>query len=194
MATLAATHATIEDQRQRPTGDVGGVFTYEAIQPMQAQFDCFRAELWIAAELPGNQGAKAMAGWCKRCPATVRIGRAKKDDYGRVSLTCTPVQNPPPPTAVGSTLTLWLVAPLLLRDEALNPVTDATALAQALSGALAKLSPDCAGIVLKPSGRVGAPGAMMDGTTPGRCIGPRASGLHRVHASSSTPAATSPRR
>lgn len=121
---LAFTHATIDDGPQRPTSNVGGVYTYFALAPGQR----FRAELWLEPGLV--ESAEAL---CRELPTELRIGRAKKDDYGRVRVTARPAQ----PGTTGSTdpageATLWLTAPLLVRDLRLAPVTDAMALVDVL--------------------------------------------------------------
>lgn len=120
--TIALTHATIDDRVQRPTTDVGGVYTYEALVPGQA----FRAELWIEDGLVGSLDAL-----CRALPGEVRIGRAKKDDYGRVALRATPAAAPHgEQSGSRGNLTLWLVSPLLARDARLVPVCDADRLAR----------------------------------------------------------------
>lgn len=146
---LTTTHATIEDARQRPTGDVGGVFTYEAIHPSQAHFDRFTAELRIDVQLLSESINARLQTWIEACPKEVRIGRAKKDDYGRVSLSC---RSSTVATVVAheDELTVWLTAPALLRDEALDPVCDAIGFAQALSQQIDALSKHDANITLTP--------------------------------------------
>lgn len=115
----ATTHATIDDKVQRPTAEVGGVYTYEAIAPGQR----FRAELWIArSTLQERPDGRLLEG-------PIRIGRAKKDDYGSARLTCgvPQVTAADESTATTYTFTLWLVSPLLARDERLRPITDVDA-------------------------------------------------------------------
>jgi CRISPR-associated protein Csx10 len=125
--TLAITHATVDDETQRPTEAVGGVFTYQAIRPGQP----FRAELWIARSLVKELPER----WCEAAPKSIRIGRAKKDDYGRVSLACTKAMTPPVEPADGC-LKVWLVSPLLLRDDALNFSADPELFAERLGESL----------------------------------------------------------
>ncbi len=129
--TLTVTHAAIEDGPQRPTSRVGGVFTYQALHPRQRHFECFIAELWISTslvpELPN--------GWVEACPAHIRIGRAKKDDYGRVRVSCR-VETAPSGTRAAHRLTLWLTSPLLLRDSALRPVLSVQGVLDGLTQAL----------------------------------------------------------
>jgi CRISPR-associated protein Csx10 len=120
VATLAATHATIDDEPQRPTAAVGGVYSYEAIAPGQT----LAAEVRWDAALPLDAAtlAKRLHG------QTLRIGRAKKDDYGRVRLHVEPRDPPAPLPAPGERHTLWLASPLLARDARLRPLADGAAL------------------------------------------------------------------
>lgn len=147
--TMTTTHATIEDARQRPTANVGGVFTYEAIRHSQTSFDTFTAELWIDAQLMSESIKAKLHSWLQACPTQVRIGRAKKDDYGRVSLSCRPLAATPV-LPRGKELTVWLTAPMLLRDEALDPVADAIGFASALARTIEALNTTYKGITLTP--------------------------------------------
>lgn len=144
--TLTTTHATIEDQRQRPTGNVGGVFTYEAIRQSQAAFDRFTAELWMDTHLLSETEENKLEDWSRDVPSEVRIGRAKKDDYGRVSMACRTTQ-PGRADSIGGSIIVWLVSPLLIRNDALDPITDATEFAIVLSSIL---ETECAGVALAP--------------------------------------------
>lgn len=141
VATTAITHATIQDSVQRPTAAVGGVYTYEALRPGQR----LSAELWVDTGL--LESADDLDAWLDKAPKTLRIGRAKKDDYGRVSLTCRKI-DVSDPLADGERLTLWLASPLLLRDDGLAPVMDAAGVTAELERALGpglRLEPEAAG-------------------------------------------------
>jgi CRISPR-associated protein Csx10 len=145
--TVATTHATIDDDVQRPTSGVGGVYSYKALRPGQRLL----SELWIDAGLIPTD--VDFDNWLKQAPRSLRIGRAKKDDYGRVALTCQQITAPGKPTAAAQGLTLWLASPLLLRDEALSPVLNAHGVAEALTAALGvavKVRNDGEGIFLRP--------------------------------------------
>ena len=116
--TAATTHAVVDDEFQRPTKRVGGVYTYEAIRAEQT----FRAELWIAKSVLKTPPDPAQLN------GEERIGRAKKDDYGRVGITASAAaENKTGPA--GKTFTLWLVSPLLVRDNRLRYINDAAAFA-----------------------------------------------------------------
>jgi CRISPR-associated protein Csx10 len=124
VSTVAATHAVIDDQVQRPTERVGGVYTYEAIAPGQRLCAEIRIARSVLPELPALDDFSGI----------VRIGRAKKDDYGQVRIAPRRAGSSHVSRTVGQEFTLWLVSPLLARDERLRPITDADALAKWLGG------------------------------------------------------------
>lgn len=117
--TIVATHAVVQDKTQCPTSEVGGVYTYEAIRAKQT----FRAELWIAKSLLNTLHDVA------RLEGEVRIGRAKKDDYGRVNIIASASAANRANNQNATKFTLWLISPLLARDERLRPITNADAFA-----------------------------------------------------------------
>ncbi len=132
----ASVHATIDDRRQRPTTDVGGVYTYQAIRPHTP----LRAELRIRQSLLAD-----IAPLSASLSGQYRLGTAKKDDYGLVALAAEPASpegSPhsgfaqPPQGADDNTLTLWLTSPLLLRDPGLRPTLDPDGLKEALENQL----------------------------------------------------------
>jgi len=129
------THATIDDSVQRPTSAVGGVYTYQALAPDQV----FVAELWVESDL--GVSIESLKGCL---PGEVRIGRAKKDDYGRVALEAHELavaESMVSDVSGGNDMgeaTLWLTSPLLERDERLRPVCDGEALCAALQRRLPK--------------------------------------------------------
>ena len=118
--TVSATHAVVEDKTQRPTSGVGGVYTYEAIRARQ-DFCGFRAELWIAKSI-----LKSLSNLTK-LNGEVRIGRAKKDDYGRVKIAASISAATGTDASNSTNFTLWLTSPLLARDNRLRPITDTDA-------------------------------------------------------------------
>jgi CRISPR-associated protein Csx10 len=130
------THNTIEDGPQRPTSDVGGVYSYTAIQPNLE----FRAELRLSAALV-DQLNKKNRSWWECLNGSARLGQSKKDDYGAVTLKVSKpnVHKPMPPTPTNKgdqggnpQLTVWLLSDVLLRDERLRPTADIQALAKAI--------------------------------------------------------------
>ena len=127
---VALTHAVIDDEAQRPTEAVGGVYTYEAIAPGET----FRARILI------DRAIIAKAPVLAELPLSVlRLGRAKKDDYGRVEIETLRMAEGPPSLASEQTVdrfSLWLLSPLLLRDPSLSWVTTGQGLCDALSAHL----------------------------------------------------------
>ncbi|MBK7675739.1 MAG: hypothetical protein IPJ27_13815 [Candidatus Accumulibacter sp.] len=124
---VAVTHAVIDDQPQRPTAAVGGVYTYQAISGGQS----LRAEVWINASLLPDAGDPRVLN------GEIRLGRAKKDDYGRVRVTAQPFDSKPAATGERGQFTLWLVSPLLARDERLRPIVAVDSLTAWLGKSLA---------------------------------------------------------
>jgi CRISPR-associated protein Csx10 len=125
-----STHNTIEDARQRPTTEVGGVYSYQAIPAGTA----LRAELLldagVVADLDGRQ-----PGWWRRFAGLQRLGRARKDAYGGVTVSAEPPVELPATweQPVGDTFTVLLESDLLLRSPAGRPATDLDSLVEALA-------------------------------------------------------------
>jgi CRISPR-associated protein Csx10 len=113
------THNTIEDKYQRPTSDVGGVYSYEAIQPgtkLQAQL---RLRKSLAEQL-----SKKKQNWWDSLKGEDRLGQSKKDDYGAVYLEIpTLKKNEPQIENNEDKLIVWLLSDVLIRDERLRPST-----------------------------------------------------------------------
>lgn len=120
----ATTHGTIDDERQRPTPRVGGVYTFEAIRAGTR----LCSELWIRKSLRSEPSDEDLAG----LDGTYCIGTAKKSDYGQIRLTASREEMPSVPESTTGHLTVWLTSPLLLRDECLRPSADPEALRQEL--------------------------------------------------------------
>jgi CRISPR-associated protein Csx10 len=129
---IVGTHNTVEDQVQRPTEAVGGVYSYEAIAPSDQEMPVvLRSELRIRKSLADGLGAD----WWNRLNGQVSLGRSKKDDYGWVILKAgepkafvaqrTPRQD--------QLLFVWLVSDTLLRNAQLRPEPTAACLAEELS-------------------------------------------------------------
>jgi CRISPR-associated protein Csx10 len=131
--TTVRTHNTVDDQMQRPTSDVGGVYTYEAIAPSdRGKPVVLRSEVRIRKSVAD----RLRANWWNRLNGEVALGRSKKDDYGAVRLE---VGSPAPHAASGysspepNTLFVWLVSDTLLRNPRLRPEPTAACLAAELS-------------------------------------------------------------
>jgi CRISPR-associated protein Csx10 len=128
------THSTIEDERQRPTEAVGGVFTYQALKAGV----CLRAELRLRKTVEALL-ERDQPDWRTTLNGEIDLGRAKKDDYGRVSLQVLdddPATGPYVGQGESGQLVLWLLSDLLLRDERLRPSTSVEDLQACLEAAL----------------------------------------------------------
>lgn len=128
------THSTIEDKFQRPTEEVGGVFSYEAIKVGTRLQSMLKLRQSIA-----NQLAAIDDNWWEILNADIHLGYSKKDDYGWVHLDAQACQ-PIPKYLIqphDKRLTVWLCADLLLRDAHLRPSTNVADLQTELENQLA---------------------------------------------------------
>ncbi|GAB4146938.1 MAG: hypothetical protein Fur0046_25020 [Cyanobacteria bacterium J069] len=135
--TLVGTHNTIEDQYQRPTSEVGGVYSYEAIAP--GTF--LQAELRIRQSLYEALRQKH-PNWYEKLQGHHRIGQSKKDDYGAIDITVKIIQ-PERETYTQTEdskptekLWVWLLSDVLLRNEWLRPTASVEDFRQALQQTL----------------------------------------------------------
>ena len=128
------THNTVEDQLQRPSENVGGVYTYEAIAASdQGKPVILRSELRIRKSL-ADRFAQSDANWWNKLNGPIAVGRSKKDDYGSVLLETEPAVEWKPPTRnIGSELFVWLVSDTLLRNSRLRAEPTAACLGEELS-------------------------------------------------------------
>jgi CRISPR-associated protein Csx10 len=124
ITTFLGTHNTIKDELQRPTSDLGGIYSYEAIKSETRLIAEFKLTRPLENLLTSNK-----ADWYKSLEGKYRVGQSKKDDYGEIFVEFISknavnsgnslVVNPESPE-----LTLWLLSDVLLRDERLRPTTD----------------------------------------------------------------------
>lgn len=128
-------HNVVLDELQRPHEDVGGVYSYQAINANQT----LRAELRLRTSL-AQKLAEHNADWFTALNGTHRLGRSKKDDYGVIRLVAALESEPPAPEAKPKELTVWLLSDLLLRDERLRPTASVEALKGALENELKKIT------------------------------------------------------
>jgi len=120
---LVRTHNTIQDDVQRPTSEVGGVYTYEALSPNDGdQPVVLRSELRIRQSLADQLPSE----WWRDLSGDLSLGRSKKDDYGAVHLTSEPPLMELPPTSRNinthelMVLMVWLVSDTLVRNRRLR--------------------------------------------------------------------------
>ncbi len=122
------THNTVDDEPQRPTEAVGGVYTCEAIEPGTK----LRGRIWLREGMVRTLTTKDTA-WMNRLAGERSLGRSRKDDYGQVTVRVElSVKSPERETVPPTSLTAWLVSDVLLRDERLRPVASLSALGAAL--------------------------------------------------------------
>ena len=135
ISMLLTTHNVIEDAKQRPTQEVGGVYSYQAIRAGTR----LRSELRLRRHL-ADALASADQQWWKRLDGSCRLGRAKKDDYGdarlRVGVPGAAAAEARLAEAAGSRLTVWVTSDLLLSDAGQRAEPTAAALGRALSAGL----------------------------------------------------------
>jgi CRISPR-associated protein Csx10 len=133
---IVNTHGTIDDEAQRPTAAVGGVFSYGAI----AAGTILRSEIRLRQGLAARLAEKG--DWWRSLEGVHRVGRSKKDDYGRVNIELpsggpVPLRSPSlEPGSSSDELKLWLLSDLLVRNEDLKPESTLAALCRLLSEAL----------------------------------------------------------
>jgi CRISPR-associated protein Csx10 len=132
------THNTVEDDVQRPTQRVGGVYTYEALAPSDGTKPVvFRSELRIRTSLAQSfeQASQTIGtNWWETLNSQITLGRSKKDDYGSVELRAqAPRKWHHMPRSLESELFVWLVSDTLLRNSRLRAEPTAACLAEELS-------------------------------------------------------------
>lgn len=130
-------HNVVQDNVQRPTEVVGGVYSYQVI----AKGTKLRAQLRVRKSvLPsGNENWFAPL---NENSSDYTIGRSRKDDYGSVKLTASVATQKVAIPESENELTVWLLSDLLLRDERLRPTASILRLADVLGDKLGvKLSP-----------------------------------------------------
>lgn len=140
------THNTVEDQPQRPTKNVGGVYTYEAIAPSNHGIPVvLRSELRIRKSLAD----RLESNWWNSLNGEISLGRSKKDDYGSVLLRAGPAEEwKSAARIVEKDLFVWLVSDTLIRNSRLRAEPTASCLGEELSrklGVTLKLRESTAG-------------------------------------------------
>jgi CRISPR-associated protein Csx10 len=119
------THNSVDDTMQRPTTDAGGgVYTYRALA----------TRLPLVAEIRVRAGLLP-AGWVEDLSGSWVLGRSRKDDYGRATVSATSVSPPAPRTRLvdARRIIVWLVSDMILLDERLRPSSDPALLQEALT-------------------------------------------------------------
>ncbi|NEQ48344.1 MAG: hypothetical protein F6K00_34355 [Leptolyngbya sp. SIOISBB] len=126
-----STHNTIKDDVQRPTSDIGGVYSYQAIPARTL----LKAKLHLPKSIKEHLDAAAQ-NWWENLKGKVRIGQSKKDQYGVVKIAAQQPEIIQPSKQADKLLYVWFLSDVLLRDERLNPTTHPDDFKQALEQAL----------------------------------------------------------
>lgn len=124
---IQRTHNTIDDEVQRPTEAVGGVFTYEAMPAGQV----YRGQLRVRTS--------KLATGSTKFPARLQVGASKKDDYGNMRLDASPgtdSNSKDIALGAGNSLNVYISSDLLLADAYGAYTADAERLKEVLSTAL----------------------------------------------------------
>jgi CRISPR-associated protein Csx10 len=143
---IVGTHNVVEDRRQRPTEDVGGVYSFEAIAPTDGKTG---KAVVLRTELRVRKGLADGANWTK-LTGDIRLGVSKKDDYGEAVLTVgatEPVK--PAGDARAGELFVWLLSDVLLRGAGGQPEPTVAALERVLGtrlGTTLKVAEDNDGV------------------------------------------------
>ena len=123
-AMRVRTHNTVEDEKQRPTEEVGGVFSFEAIAPGQV----FHGHIRMKKEWRDRMG---------QLPNEVRLGRAARMGYGRVRLETGKAEELKPPALCDDgAIWIWALSDILLPGVNLCGGTHLDALIKAVEAAL----------------------------------------------------------
>ena len=132
--TRFSTHNTVEDVAQRPTTAVGGVYTYESL----VEGSELASALWLAPEV--IEALERQDGnWLSKLESDdYRVGRSKRVEYGRVSISARTANSQSDTRHVNGTLSVWMVSDLLAFDAALGPATTVQALQRELERAFKK--------------------------------------------------------
>lgn len=174
---VSNTHNSVFDALQRPSEDVGGVFTYEGIAPGQA----FRASVKLPTSIADVLFHDDEFGDDSRLMMTrTGIGTSRKDDYGDVEVTWDreSLTQETPVSLVGNSLQVWCVADVVLPHNPGIGLAESAkrAIAQAMGVSESGLSLDVARTRVRPMrvdswhGRWGLPRTTMFGIAAGSCI------------------------
>lgn len=134
------THSTVDDATQRPTTDVGGVYTYEAIAAGVRLGATLRVRDGVARDL-----AVADPAWWRRLDGPVSLGLSRKDRYGAATVTAgepSPEAAPPVRSDAQGRWVLWALTDLVITDATGRPDPTAGGVAAAVASALARVGLD----------------------------------------------------
>jgi len=173
VAHVSRTHNSISDDEQRPTADVGGVFTYEAIAAGQQFVSTIQLPQEVADVLFSAQNNETSL------PVSGAIGSSRKDDYGHVSLYW---DQQPSRSETNETnekrLVLWCTSDVIINSLPGRGIADAITqtISQQFSLSAQDISVDLKATRLRPSrveawqSRWGLPRTSLFGIAAGSCI------------------------
>lgn len=121
-STELCPHNAVHDPVQRPTTDVGGLYTLEAI-PAGTRLHG-RVRVRVPADRTDDVVAALGGEWT--------VGASRKDEYGRVGVTATPGPPAVPARTPGHRITVWFLSDAVLLDDRLAAVDTVGALVAAL--------------------------------------------------------------
>lgn len=110
------THNTIHDSVQRPTREVGGIYSYQAIPAGTT----LRADLRLPGALK-EQLDETSGDWWQALNGQVSIGQSKKDQYGMVQISAQPPISQSIKPVTDKWLYVWCLSDVLLRGDSLAP-------------------------------------------------------------------------
>jgi Uncharacterized protein predicted to be involved in DNA repair (RAMP superfamily) len=121
VSKILTTHSIVQDEAQRPSEEVVGVYSREAIDASTV----LRTELRLCSHI-ADRLSKRRARWWKQIEGPCRIGVSRKDDYGAATVETAdspiPLNHLPQLDLDNSNrLTVWLVSDVLLRGNTLRP-------------------------------------------------------------------------
>jgi len=125
------THNTIHDSVQRPTREVGGIYSYQAIS---AGTD-LRAELRLPDALK-KQLDQTSGHWWQALNGQVSIGQSKKDQYGAVQISAHSPVSQRIEFIPGRLLYVWCLSDVLVRGDSLAPTLSPQGFKNALAAEL----------------------------------------------------------
>ncbi|MFP4653577.1 MAG: RAMP superfamily CRISPR-associated protein [Phormidium sp.] len=183
------THNTIKDEIQRPSAEVGGLYSYEAIPAGLT----FKAELRVSDAVQKKLSEK-VSNWQDLLVGETRIGQSKKDQYGGVEIALASSANSVNTPVVKSQdnssdnhLYVWFLSDVLMRGDRLNPTLNPDDFTAALEKELGvglkfRKHPECFSMMLRQRRteswqvRWGLPRPSLLGWQAGSCLAYKVTG------------------
>ena len=119
-------HNTVQDDMQRPTEEVGGLFSYQVIP----------AGSWLSGAVHVRISDEQAQRIAARLAGGTALGSSRKDEYGRVTLDCAVAPRTPPEGIDSEEAVFYFRTDTVLLDDSLAPVTSLTGVIDVLANAL----------------------------------------------------------